>query len=273
MVADRIIAATNPTTVLDVGAPRGLLVQALAARGATHVASTSRSTRSSPPTTRYGRLEVRSVTEPIPGRCSLITCIEVLEHVSPADAQLASTTCAPPATACCSPRRPRDFDEPTHINTQQTAPGPSGSPSGASSAGSTSTSTSSARWAVLFEKAEVDAGALVHRYESLLTPAERRAPREARRAARGAPYIGSLHDAGNRRRAGRSWRSDRIGRPDGRARRDTTEVRSRPSRPADDARPRRSGWRPRRAAGRRARQARRTISGCATVSRGSAARS
>ena len=90
MVADRIIAATRPTDVLDVGCAKGLLVQALTAKGvdargfdvSTHaIAAAHQDVRD--------RLSVGSATEPITGRWSLITCIEVLEHMSPGDAQLA----------------------------------------------------------------------------------------------------------------------------------------------------------------------------------------
>jgi SAM-dependent methyltransferase len=87
-VADRLIGAFNPGSVLDVGCARGLLVQSFTVQGveawgldisAHAIASAHEDVRD--------RLRVASATDPIEGHYDLVTCIEVLEHMSEADAQ------------------------------------------------------------------------------------------------------------------------------------------------------------------------------------------
>ena len=67
------------------------------------------------------RLRVASATEPIDGRYDLITCIEVLEHMSPADAQAAIDNMCEASERVLFSSSPGDFDEPTHVNTHPTA--------------------------------------------------------------------------------------------------------------------------------------------------------
>ena len=117
-VADRLIGAFAPATVLDVGCARGLLVQALAVQGVDSrgldisehaVASAHEDVRD--------RLAVASATRPIDGRYDLVTCIEVLEHMSEADAQLAIDRLTEVTDRVLFSSSPEDHDEPTHINT------------------------------------------------------------------------------------------------------------------------------------------------------------
>jgi SAM-dependent methyltransferase len=120
-VADRLIGSMNPRTVLDVGCARGLLVQALAVQGVDSrgmdisehaIASAHEGVRD--------RLVVASATEPIQGRYDLVTCIEVLEHLAPADAQLAMDRITEVTDRVLFSSSPGDHDEPTHINTHPT---------------------------------------------------------------------------------------------------------------------------------------------------------
>ena len=67
------------------------------------------------------RIRVGSATEPIDGRYDLVTCIEVLEHLAPQDAERAiDRMCAVTDTVLFS-SSPADFDDPTHINVRPTA--------------------------------------------------------------------------------------------------------------------------------------------------------
>jgi SAM-dependent methyltransferase len=120
-VADRLIGSMNPRTVLDVGCARGLLVQALAVQGVDSrgmdisehaIASAHEGVRD--------RLVVASATEPIAGRYDLVTCIEVLEHLSPPDAQSAIDRITEVTDRVLFSSSPGDHDEPTHINTHPT---------------------------------------------------------------------------------------------------------------------------------------------------------
>lgn len=117
-VADRLVGAFAPATVLDVGCARGLLVQAFAVQGVdAHGLDISTHAVGSAHEDVRDRLSVASATEPIQGRYDLVTCIEVLEHMSPADAQLAIDHLTAVTDRVLFSSSPEDHDEPTHINT------------------------------------------------------------------------------------------------------------------------------------------------------------
>lgn len=120
-VADRLKGALNPRTVLDVGCARGLLVQAFAVQGVDSrgVDISEHAVASAHPEVA-DRLSVASATEPIAGRFDLVTCIEVLEHMSPQDAQRAMDHMTSVTDRILFSSSPGDHDEPTHINTHPT---------------------------------------------------------------------------------------------------------------------------------------------------------
>ena len=121
-VADRLSGSLAPRTTLDVGCARGLLVQALAERGVESrgIDISEHAVDSSHPDVRE-RLTVASAVVPIEGRFDLISCIEVLEHMSPADAQVAIDNMTGATDRILFSSSPRDYDEATHINTHPTA--------------------------------------------------------------------------------------------------------------------------------------------------------
>ena len=120
--AGRIRAMTNARTCLDVGCAKGLLVQALVAVGvdATGVDLSGDAIAGAHEDVR-DRLSVASATEPIEGRYDLITCIEVLEHMSPTDAQTAIDRMCAASDLILFTSTPGHFDEPTHVNVRPTA--------------------------------------------------------------------------------------------------------------------------------------------------------
>ena len=63
-------------------------------------------------------VRVGSLTEPIDGRYDLITCIEVIEHLDPADAATAVANLAAASDRVLLSSTPGDRDEPTHVNIQ-----------------------------------------------------------------------------------------------------------------------------------------------------------
>ncbi len=116
-IADRIVADIAPRRVLDAGCAFGLLVEALRSRDVEAsgidvspfaIAQASDSVR---PFCRLG-----SITEELDGRYDLIVCIEVLEHLSPAEAESALDNLCRHADDILFSSSPVDFKEPTHLN-------------------------------------------------------------------------------------------------------------------------------------------------------------
>lgn len=116
-IADRIVADMNPRRVLDSGCAIGMLVEALRTRGvdARGVDVSSFAIESVPdaikPYVREG-----SITEPFGERFDLITCIEVLEHMQPDEADRAIANIAAHTDEVLFSSTPFDFKEPTHVN-------------------------------------------------------------------------------------------------------------------------------------------------------------
>jgi hypothetical protein len=177
-VADRIIATTNPTSVLDVSIGPGRLAAALLSRGVD-----ARELDAS-----------KTVDPPVEGHFSLVTCVDVLERLSPADSQaLLDRICeASDRVLFSSPTE--DFSEPANVNVQATA--------------------TWAQWfaergffrrtdvslaflspaAALFDKVALDPVALVHRYESALAPVSAAAHAKTLALLEAHRTIASLHE-------------------------------------------------------------------------------
>jgi SAM-dependent methyltransferase len=118
-VADAIVAQLAPKTVLDAGCAKGFLVAALRERGvdASGFDLSEVAVAEAPETVR-DHVRVGSLTEPIEGRYDLITCIEVIEHLDPADAAAAVANLASATDRVLLSSTPGDRDEPTHVNIQ-----------------------------------------------------------------------------------------------------------------------------------------------------------
>jgi 2-polyprenyl-3-methyl-5-hydroxy-6-metoxy-1,4-benzoquinol methylase len=118
-VADAIVTQLHPETVLDAGCAKGFLVAALRERGveASGFDISEHAIEGAPDAARpYVR--TGSLTEPIEGRYDLITCIEVIEHLDPADATVAVANLAASSDVLLLSSTPGDRDELTHVNVQ-----------------------------------------------------------------------------------------------------------------------------------------------------------
>jgi 2-polyprenyl-3-methyl-5-hydroxy-6-metoxy-1,4-benzoquinol methylase len=118
-VADNIISQLAPRTVLDAGCAKGFLVGALRERGVDASGfDISEYAVDDAPEVAKAHVRVGSLTDPIEGRYDLVTCIEVIEHLDPADASTAVANLCSASDAVLLSSTPNDQDEVTHVNVQ-----------------------------------------------------------------------------------------------------------------------------------------------------------
>jgi SAM-dependent methyltransferase len=118
-VADAIVAQLNPATVLDAGCAKGFLVAALRERGVeAYGFDLSEHAVENAPDPVRPYLRVGSLTDPIDRHYDLVTCIEVIEHLDPADATVGVANLAAASDRVLLSSTPGDRDEPTHVNIQ-----------------------------------------------------------------------------------------------------------------------------------------------------------
>lgn len=116
-VADRIVSDLQPRTVLDAGCAKGFLVEALRDRGveAWGVDISEYAIAQVRPDVRpYCR--VGSLTEPLAQQYDLIICIEVLEHLTPQEAEAAVKNFCQHTDDIIFSSTPLDYKEATHVN-------------------------------------------------------------------------------------------------------------------------------------------------------------
>ncbi len=170
MVADRVVGVVNPSTVLDVGCAKGLLVQALREKGvdASGLDVSEHAVQTAHPDVR-GHLRVASATDPIEGRYSLVTCVEVLEHMAPAPAQHAIDRMTEVTDRVLFSSSPSDHREPTHINTRPTDQWIASFAERGFYRRTDVDLSFLTPWAVLLERVDLTPHQLVQRYEARLS--------------------------------------------------------------------------------------------------------
>lgn len=118
-IADCIIRQLNPQRVLDAGCAKGFLVAALRERGVEAFGfDVSELAVAEAPDGARPHVRVGSLTDPIEDRFDLITCIEVIEHLDPADAATAVANLCAASDRVLLSSTPADLHEPTHVNVQ-----------------------------------------------------------------------------------------------------------------------------------------------------------
>jgi SAM-dependent methyltransferase len=118
-IAEQIVGQFSPNTVLDAGCALGFLVEALRARDveAFGIDVSSYAIEHVHESVRP-YCEVKSILEPLGRSYDLIVCIEVLEHLLPAEAHAAvANLCAHTSDVLFS-SSPEDYSEATHLNVQ-----------------------------------------------------------------------------------------------------------------------------------------------------------
>ena len=116
-IADQVVRSLQPGRVLDAGCAKGFLVEALWERGVEAYGIDI---------SEYAIAQVRrdmqaycrraSLTEPIEGTFDLVTCLEVLEHISEAEVRQALGNLTSVTDTILFSSTPTELDEPTHVN-------------------------------------------------------------------------------------------------------------------------------------------------------------
>ncbi len=118
-VADGIIRDFHPASVLDAGCAMGFLVEELRKRGVdASGVDISEYAISQVDDSVADHCRVASLSEPLGQRYDLITCIEVLEHVPPAETDLVIANLCAATDRLLLSSTPGDYGEPTHLNVQ-----------------------------------------------------------------------------------------------------------------------------------------------------------
>jgi 2-polyprenyl-3-methyl-5-hydroxy-6-metoxy-1,4-benzoquinol methylase/glycosyltransferase involved in cell wall biosynthesis len=121
-IADELVRSLKPRTMLDVGCAIGFLVEALWRRGVqAYGIDLSNYAIHQVPENLKGFCAVKSVLEPLPESFprtyDLLTCIEVLEHLSPDEGQVAIKNIASKTRCILFSSTPHDdLAESTHVN-------------------------------------------------------------------------------------------------------------------------------------------------------------
>ena len=170
-VADNVVALLEPRTTYDAGCAIGLFVRALLERGVdAYGGDISEFAVTGAPDGLRERLEVRNLVDPFERKFDLVSCIEVLEHMSPADAQVAiANLCAATDTILLS-STPEDFREPTHINVRTPASWAQDFAAHGFFRRVDIDASFLSPWAVVYTRSQPTVVETVARYESLLAP-------------------------------------------------------------------------------------------------------
>ena len=170
-IADSITALFEPRTSYDAGCAKGFLVRALAERGVdARGGDISEFAIADAPPGLAERLEVRNLTEPFENRFDLITCIEVLEHLSAADARIAVANICAATDRVVLSTTPDDFAEATHINIRQPAEWAQDFAVHGFFRRTDIDAAFVSPWAVVLERASMSPAEVVVRYEAMLAP-------------------------------------------------------------------------------------------------------
>jgi Methyltransferase domain len=118
-VAEAIVREFHPSSVLDAGCAMGFLVEGLRKRGVEAGGiDVSEYAISQVHESVAEHCKVASLTEPLPGRYDLITCIEVLEHIPADEADAAIANLCAATDRLLISTSPSDYAEATHLNVQ-----------------------------------------------------------------------------------------------------------------------------------------------------------
>jgi 2-polyprenyl-3-methyl-5-hydroxy-6-metoxy-1,4-benzoquinol methylase len=121
-IARGIVETLHPETALDAGCAMGFLVSALLARGVdARGIDVSEYAIAQVPPWLQGRCTVQSITTPLDSQYNVISCIEVVEHLSVVDGITAIRNLCAHTERVLFSSTPDDMTEPTHLTVRPAA--------------------------------------------------------------------------------------------------------------------------------------------------------
>lgn len=187
-VAEQLLSHLPVHSALDVGCAKGFLVEALLRHGvdAYGVDVSEYAIAEAAPEIR-DRVWVHDLSLPLNGRWDLVTCIEVIEHMAPDDAQRAIDNITAVTDLVLLSSTPHDFVEATHVNVHPPEDWAEWFAARGFYRRTDVDLSGLSPWAVVFERRLLSAPGVVRLYEAELAPlreeviAKRQALLEARR--------------------------------------------------------------------------------------------
>jgi hypothetical protein len=116
-LAERVVTELRPKSVLDAGCAWGMLVEALRKHDVdAYGVDISEYAISKVDESVREFCWHASLTEPLPQRYDLVTCVEVLEHMPGGEAEVAIDNLCDASDRILFSSSPSDYAEPTHVN-------------------------------------------------------------------------------------------------------------------------------------------------------------
>jgi SAM-dependent methyltransferase len=170
-VADQLLSHLPVGSVLDVGCAKGFFVEALLRHGVdAQGVDVSEYAIAEAAEDIRDRVWVQDLTEPLSGRWDLVTCIEVIEHMAPADAQRAIDNITAVTDLVLLSSTPHDFVEATHVNVHPPEDWAEWFAARGFYRRTDVDLSGLSPWAVVFERRPLSAPAVVRLYEAELAP-------------------------------------------------------------------------------------------------------
>jgi SAM-dependent methyltransferase len=170
-VAAQLLQHVQISTALDVGCAKGFFVEALLRRGVdAYGVDISEYAIAAASDVVRERVSVHDLTAPLAGKWDLISCIEVIEHMDPVDAQKAIDHITAATDLVLLSSTPHDFAEPTHVNVHRPQDWAEWFAARGFFRRLNTDLSGLSPWATLFERRNLTAPAVVSLYEAELAP-------------------------------------------------------------------------------------------------------
>lgn len=168
-VAAHLVEHLAPRSALDVGCAKGFFVDALVQQGVDAYGTDISEYAVENAVGRVrDRISVHDLTLPFEGHWDIVSCIEVIEHMAPVDAQRALDNITAVTELVLFSSTPHDFLEPTHVNVHPPADWAEWFAMRGFFRRTDIDVSGLSAWATLFERRRLSAPGVVHLYETEL---------------------------------------------------------------------------------------------------------